>query len=215
LKWDKVKYYTAENIHWHLLKLSSKLQDSLDFKKNNQCASTWLLKFATEAMSARQMFLGLIQTCDVICSNSAALVTHISNVSWVLTLHTVLEVTPNKIVRWSRFGWNGDQAMVPSGPLDTSLRRSLTKTTRFYSRFILVTLWNDANHWTCCAFCCVADAILKCIQKWRLCGTALQWRIYLQNLILSHARKLLELPCAEQLNNNGLLSCQLKRITKL
>jgi hypothetical protein len=44
--------------------------------------------------------------CDLF-EFSSTLVTHISNVSWVLTLHTVLEVTPNKIVRWSRFGWNG------------------------------------------------------------------------------------------------------------
>jgi hypothetical protein len=66
------------------------------------------LAFTTQAISCSQMFPGLIQHlwCDLFeCSSN--LVPQTSNVSWVLSVHTVLDITPNKKVRWAQVGWIG------------------------------------------------------------------------------------------------------------
>jgi hypothetical protein len=91
------------------LKFSTKLQETLEFmKKETIRLDIAFLAFTTQAIEGSQMFPGLIQHLwyDLLeCSSS--LVPQISNVSWVLSIHTVLDVTSNKQVKWARVGQIG------------------------------------------------------------------------------------------------------------
>jgi hypothetical protein len=182
LKWHKSRNTDCIllKLSTYLLKLWTKIRETLEIMKKSVRLNMASLAFTTQATPSNQMFPGLIQHlwCDLFeCSRN--LVPQISNVSWVLSAHTVLDVTPNKKVRWAQVGWTGRPSSGSPRPNQFSLKfwlrnwrtsRDLCGTPhkRLYSRCILVTHWNCANHWTRFALCCGVGAILKYPRQWRL-----------------------------------------------
>jgi hypothetical protein len=83
-----------------LLKLSTKIQETLEFMKQKNRYAFLAFTTQTTNVCVVNAFPGLIQYlwCDLFeCSSN--LVPQISNVSWMLSVHTVLDVTPNRKVR--------------------------------------------------------------------------------------------------------------------